>query len=467
MKKIIILVLFTFAFLRADNGFVVATKNSEDLTLSKGDFKILEFDKRIANILASDSSKLEVVFVKDDTNPLQTIKLYGKDIGFVKLHFTFSDNSTLSTRVNVVTNISKIVDVVHTINPQIKVEQAHGKVILTGKAKDTNEKNKIDELFEKAGIDIKKDLINLLEVEKPNKMIRIKLYVTEINNNDGLEIKNNWTVGYKNYVKSGVAVAGSQSYIDGLNGAVEGAVTLTGGLTAGANILGDRFNTGMTLNYLSSKGVATILDETELITLENKKATFHAGGNIYVKTQTTTSQGVPSTELKQIDYGLKLEAEVNNIINEEFVSLTITTKQDKIDWANAVDGIPGFNTQSIDTNVIIKDKATLVLGGLVNQNDAKNYLKIPFLGDIPILGALFRSKDFQSGKSELVFFIVPEIVDPSKNGDSKRLSETKIDILNANRRFEEKKDKVQEEQNISDTLNEEEIKSLKNGENNP
>jgi pilus assembly protein CpaC len=445
MKKILILIFLTLTLLYGDKDFIIKNEKSENVTLSKGDFKILQYDKRITNILASDSSKLEVIFLKDDENPLQTIKLYGKDIGFVKLLLTFSDNTTVATKVNIVSNISKLVDVIQIMDPEVIIEQAHGKVILTGYAKDTNEKTKIESLLQKGGIDTEKDLINLLEVRKPNKMIRIKLYVTEINNNDGLDIKNNWTVGYKNYVKSGVQVAGSQSYIDGLNGAVEGAVTLTGGLTAGANILGDRFNTGMTLNYLSSKGIATILDETELITLENKKATFHAGGNIYVKTQTTTSQGVPSTELKQIDYGLKLEAQVNSIINNEYVSLTITTKQDKIDWANAVDGIPGFNTQSIDTNVIIKDKATIILGGLVNQNDAKNYLKIPFLGDIPILGALFRSKSFQSGKSELVFFIVPEIVDPSTSGEVDKLTSTKENIAKVNGTYIEPSKKMAKE----------------------
>ena len=372
-----------------------------------------------------------------DFSQKNTIKLYGKNIGVGKLLVRLSDGSDETLYINIVPDLSKVIELAAMLNKDIIVEQSHEKVILRGFVRDENEKIKIEEMLSKAGIDIKKDLINLLEVRKPNKMIRIKLYIAEINNDDGLEIKNNWTVGYKNYARnygSGQeAVTGSQSFIPSLANSMDSAVTLTGGLTAGANLLGDRFNTGLTLNYLSSQGVATILDETELITLENKKATFHAGGNFYVRTQTTTDKGVPSTELKQIDYGLKLEAQVNSIINDEFVNLTITTKQDKVDWVNKVDDIPGFSTQSIDTNVIIKDKSTIVLGGLVNQNDAKNYWKIPFLGDIPVLGALFRSKSFQNGKSELVFFIVPEIVDPSLSGEGQRLVliKEKINTLNS------------------------------------
>jgi pilus assembly protein CpaC len=304
----------------------------------------------------------------------------------------------------------------------IIVHQANGKIILKGFATDTKEKLKIEKLFEKAGVNTAIDLLNLLEVRKPNKMVRIKLYVAEINNKDGYEIKNNWAMGYKNYTRNyGNDAVFEDGYIPALANTMDSAVTLTGGLTAGANLLGNGFNSGLTLNYLSSNGVATILDETELITLENKKSVFHAGGKIYVKTQTTTSEGLPSTELKEIDYGLKLEVEVNSIINDKYIDITITTRQDNINWTNQVEGIPSFTNQSINTYVIIKDKSTIVLGGLVNKNDAKNYWKIPLLGDIPILGTLFKSKDFQSGKSELVFFIIPQIVDPSKNINLERL----------------------------------------------
>ncbi len=215
-------------------------------------------------------------------------------------------------------------------------------------------------------------------------MVRIKLYVTEINNDDGYTIKNNWSVGYKNYTraytsdKEAAYNPTQQSFIPSVANItdtatiVDDAVTLTGGLTAAANLLGSRFNTQLTLNYLASEGIATVLDETELITLENKESVFHAGGTIYIKTQSTSAEGLPTSEVKPIDYGLKLEVKVNNIINDKYVDLTIKTKQDKIDWTDTrqVDGIPSFTKQSINTFAIIKNKATIFLGGLVNKNDA-------------------------------------------------------------------------------------------------
>ncbi len=210
------------------------------------------------------------------------------------------------------------------------------------------------------------------------------------------------------------------------------SVSLTGGLTGAANYLGKYFNAGLTLNYLSSKGVANILDETTLITLENKKAVFHAGGTIYLKVQTTTDQGVPSTEIQNINYGLQLDIQAKNIVNDDYVSLDIITKSTQIDWARTVDGIPSFTEKSIQTNVIAGNNATIILGGLINTQNSKDIDKIPLLGDIPILGYLFTSQAFREGKSELVFFITPEIIDPRNNNQNDLLLEKKDSINNVN-----------------------------------
>ena len=440
--KTLILTILSIQLLFASGGFVAKETQGKSVTLVKNDFKVLEFNKRIVDILVSDSKKLEVSFIKNKNKPLQTIKLFAKELGYSRLLITFSDRTKALHEINIVQNLSKIIEVIKLINNKVDVLQANGKVILKGVAKDTKEKDRIINLLTQAGINTQQDLINLLEVENPNKMIRIKLYVTEIDNSQGKDIKNNWIISSRNYTEAvganntyynmplnqmdSVNNQRSQNVNQALDSIVTNAVSLTGGLTGAANYLGEFFNVGLTLNYLSTKGVATVLDETELITLEDKKSVFHAGGKIYIKMQTTTAQGIPTTELKSIDYGLKLEVKVNNIINGEYVDMTITTRQDKINWSEQVEGIPGFSNQSIDTFAIVKNKATVVLGGLVNKNDAKNYWKVPVLGDIPILGELFKSKSFQSGKSELVFFIVPEIVDPSNNIQQKKLNLAKV-----------------------------------------
>ena len=456
--------------------------NEKIFSINKGSFTVTEFDKMIKNIKVSNEANIEIDFIDDHNKPLQAIKIFAKEVGSGNILITFVDYSTMHININIVENLATIISVAKQISPKLDITQTNGKVILKGSVQDEREKNKILDLFEKAGIDLTKDLVDLVNLENPDKMIKVKLYAVEINNNKGLDLKNNWYVSSKNYMEvknpdgtyynlpldkyntpfnssntttvtnnSGTSSTttdiknngNNSQYYDVnaqrntlVNGAIDNlmanAVTLTGGLTGAANYLGKHFNAGLTLNYLSSKGVANILDETTLITLENKKAEFHAGGTIYLKVQTTTDQGVPSTEIQDINYGLQLDIQAKNIVNDDYVSLDIITKSTQIDWTRTVDGIPSFTEKSIKTNVIAGNNSTIVLGGLINTQNSKDIDKIPLLGDIPILGYLFTSQAFREGKSELVFFITPEIIDPRNNNQNNLLLEKQNSINNVN-----------------------------------
>jgi pilus assembly protein CpaC len=122
-----------------------------------------------------------------------------------------------------------------------------------------------------------------------------------------------------------------------------------------------------------------------------------------------------------------------------------------------VDGIPNFTEKSITTNVIAGNKSTIILGGLVNRNNSKDIKKIPLLGDIPILGFLFTSKAFKEGKSELVFFITPEIVDPKLNNQKETfINKTKF-VKTIDNKFEEKVKEIKKEKEVSTKLSQEEL----------
>ena len=209
---------------------------------------------------------------------------------------------------------------------------------------------------------------------------------------------------------------------------MKNAVSLTGGLTAAANFLGKNFNAGLTINYLAKEGVANILDETTLITLENKKAIFHAGGTIYIRITKRNGDGI-TTDTKPIDYGLKLTISAKEVMDNEFISLTTHVESKEIDWKNQVDGIPGFKDKSVKTSVIIKNKSTIILGGLVNSKNSNADKKVPLLGDIPLLGFLFKSHSSNDTRKELVFFITPEIINASSNDQEDLLKHNKKAML--------------------------------------
>ncbi len=433
----ILIGLFSIINLCFSMELVQKELNEKDFSINKGSFKVAEFEKMIRNIKVSNEANIEIDFIDDNSKPLRAIKIFGKEIGNGNILVTFADYSTMHVNINIVENLSNIIIVAKHISPNLDIQQTNGKIILKGNIENQKTKDKILDLFKKAGVDIEKDLVDLANSVNPEKMIRLKLYAVEINNNKGLDLKNNWFISGKNYIQH-INTDGlynntplnpstqSKEYADannqrnvGVHDAIDklmtNAVSLTGGLTGAANYLGKYFNTGVTLNYLATEGVASILDETTLLTLENQEATFHAGGTIYLKVQTTTDQGVPSTEIQDINYGLQLDIKAQNIINDNYINLNILTKSTQIDWTKTVDGIPSFTEKSIKTNVVVGNQSTIILGGLISSANSKDIDKIPLLGDIPILGKLFTSQSFKEGKSELVFFITPEIVSPENN----------------------------------------------------
>lgn len=473
MKKVLILFLMITALFSSAKFQDLDLGIDNEVFMQKGSYKVLRFDNRISKIKIKDNTNIDVSFNKENSAPLQSIKIFAKEVGRTSLFITFDNGLNFQLNCFVTKDMSTISALAKSIASNLIVEQTKGKIILKGSTPNQKVKDQVLDMFEKAGIILKTDLIDLAVLENPDKMVKVKLYVVEIDNTKGLDLKNNWFASSKNYMQvvdsdglyyntslkdaNSANAQRSSSVHNAIDGLMTNAVSLTGGLTGAANYLGKYFNVGVTLNYLSSTGVANILDETTLITLENKESVFLAGGTVYVKVQTTTAEGLPSTDIKEIDYGLQLDIKVKNIVGDKFVNLEIVTKSTDVDFTNTVDGIPSFKEKSIETNVIAGNGSTIVLGGLISRNDAESVNKIPLLGDIPILGALFTSKSFQEGKSELVFFITPEIVDPKTN--------TQVNQFNNITKFRSKVDNkfVEEDKKREERLlKEAEEKSKKN-----
>ena len=462
ISKLLLIPLLLFINLFAkDIVLIDVGLNNQYLTMADKSYKVLQFKKRIKTIKVSDSSKLLVEFISHKEEPLTLLKVFASNVGNANALVTFYDSSTTHINFNIVNDLKAIINMIEVTYEGTKVHQIGDNIVLKGEVQNTKYKKKIYDILSKAGIDTEKNVIDTLNVLKPENMIRIKLYAVEINNTKGLTLKNNWYASSKNYMEvvdkdglyynlpakdqSSTNAQRNKNVNDTINTLMASSVSLTGGLTGAANYLGKYFNAGWTLQYLQTKGVARVLDETTLITTEGNSADFHAGGYITVKTSTTSAEGIPITELKEINYGLKLNFEVNEIVKDQFMNLKINTEQSDTDWANTVDGIPSIKKKSVQTNVVAVNKATIIIGGLVQRDQGQTLSKIPLLGDIPILGKLFKSEDFQNGHSELAFFVTPEIVDTTTNNQLDQLIQVQDDIKQLSDEYDEEKQKAKEE----------------------
>lgn len=171
------------------------------------------------------------------------------------------------------------------------------------------------------------------------------------------------------------------------------------------------------IEMLAENGDARIVASPKLSAKSGEEATFHVGGEFPIPV--VDRFGRPSVQFK--DYGVVLEilpiVDSNNVINTR-----VNSELSSIDFATQVNDIPGVTTRKTDTIVNLNNGDTLVLSGLALIETSNSVSKLPGLGDIPLVGGLFRSTDKNVDSKELVVFVTPYIVDAKSNTNQKVLS---------------------------------------------
>ena len=193
------------------------------------------------------------------------------------------------------------------------------------------------------------------------------------------------------------------------------------------------------INALTSTDRFRIASRPAVFTANNKKATIYNGTKIAVPTSTVTTLGgggsataTSGSQQSNIQYqDVVLKIEVVPLINSaKEISLQIVETNDTISPnSQAVGGgvqVPDINTQELNTTVIVPDRATILLGGLVTQQDTKNVAGVPFLSTIPLMGNLFKSTSDTVNRQELVVMIQPTIVE--NNMELGEASKTERDL---------------------------------------
>lgn len=170
---------------------------------------------------------------------------------------------------------------------------------------------------------------------------------------------------------------------------------------------------GVVLNALQTSGSVNIVSTPSVLTLDNEEAKIVVGRNVpFPVGQSQTSFGVPIVNYQREDVAITLK--VTPQINESnFVTLEVFQEVQEIegDVAAAGPGGPTTSKRSVENVVLVKDNQTIVIGGLISTTQNETETKIPILGDIPVLGVLFRGKTKQSRKTNMLIFLTPHIID--------------------------------------------------------
>ncbi len=259
------------------------------------------------------------------------------------------------------------------------------------------------------------------KLDIPRRMVYLEALIMEVDVEETFDVGVRWVAGGAFGDGTGRLVSGFGSNTDfGMFENTEGALPglapgfSLGVLKQGIEIGGVTFpNIAAVLSAYKTDDAINIISTPQILTTDNKKAEISVGENVpYITSQNTTDAGVSGQDYTQYEYrDVSTKLTITPHINQaDTLRLEIATEVIKLKGNDPDNFTPTTLKRTAETTVIVKDGDTVVIGGIIGQDAAEIEGKIPFLGDIPLLGWLFKSRSTLSQKTNMFIFITPRII---------------------------------------------------------
>jgi pilus assembly protein CpaC len=307
----------------------------------------------------------------------------------------------------------------------IKVTYTNNNVFLRGTVADLTSSERAVEIASTAG-----KVVNLLDVNVPRSepQILLKVRFAAVDRNLARQFGINlFDIGLGNVLGGVSAGQFSPPTLTGGSGGSSGSGSGVSGSTGSASFSqeGSIFaffpglNVGADIHALVTRGVVQMLAEPNVMASDGKEASFLAGGEFPYPVVSGTSSGSAAVSIEYKEYGVRLNF-IPTITPRGTIRLQVAPEVSALDYSNEVEisgfEVPGLTTRRVNTEVELKDGQTFIIGGLIDKNMTETFQKIPFLGDIPIIGKLFQSQIKNKTDTELIVLVTPEIVAPIPAG---------------------------------------------------
>ncbi len=293
----------------------------------------------------------------------------------------------------------------------LKVSSESGMIFLRGTVKDFNSSQRAVQIAATAG-----KVVNLLYVDVPEaeRQVLLKVRFASVDRNLAKSLGINiFSTGLLNTVGGITTGQFSPPSITGGAGVVPSA-----SITNDLNILAltpGNLPMGVTIQALESRGVVQVLAEPNVLALNGKEASFLAGGEYPYPVAQASGSGAAAITIQFKEYGIRLNF-IPTFTPRGTIRLQIAPEVSALDFADAVDiggfDVPAITSRKMKTEVELGDGQSFVLAGLLDNTETETFMKIPFLGDIPILGKFFQSIQKNKTNTELIVIVTPEIVSP-------------------------------------------------------
>ena len=400
-----------------------AYRPSTQVLLNVGEGQMVNLPRAVASVWTSNP-KVADVYV----NSKRQINLFGKDQGEATIIATAADGSVVyGAKVRVNQNISDINEILHQAMPyaNLNVRTVGQVAVINGTVASPEDAAQAEMLVKAAlnpGVDVSKSdaTLNIVPVSRVKVatplQVTLKVKVAEVSRDLLKQVGVNllsrdptsgfqFGIGQGNAGTFGSAASGTTAAVPkSFNIANAGTTLGAAGHLLGLDLLS-------TLNLAETDGLVTILAEPTLTALSGETASFLAGGEFPIPV--SQSLGAVTIEYKQYGVGL---AFTPIVLEDGRISMRVRPEVSELSDAGSVTlnnyVVPALTTRRAETTVELGSGQSFMIAGLLRNTNSNTLNKAPLLGDLPILGALFRSTKFRRQETELVIIVTPYLVRP-------------------------------------------------------
>ena len=407
----------------AESVQVIRKGTGRDLSITMNQAVVVESDVPFAELSIANPAIADFSTLSD-----RTIYVLGKSPGRTTLTLLDASGRLITNvEVRVSADISEFKERLRQILPdeRIEVRTANDGIVLSGTVSSTTRMDRAIELAQRYAPE---RVSNLLSVSG-KQQVMLKVRFAEMQRTVSKALGTSLSIDGRS--NSGVGVIGGTNttntqagVLNTLSGAIPNVQANNGAVAFGFDV--GSVEVGILLEALESKGVVRTLAEPNLTALSGQEAKFLAGGEYPIPV--AQENGVTTIEFKP--FGVELNF-IPRVVDDGVINLELAAAVSSIDTANSITAngltVNAFRRRDTSTTVAMRDGQSFAIAGLLQDDFRDNNGQVPWLGDVPVLGALFRSAEYARAQTELVIIVSAHLVTPTQ-GEALALPTDRVKI---------------------------------------
>jgi pilus assembly protein CpaC len=399
----------------------VAGANAADRFIDVSSSKLHRVFIPISQSLTIDvSANLGDIVIGDskiaDAQPMTDRSLYiiGKGIGTTTVNLFGEDKRTLGViQVEVGYDVRDMASAIKQVAPNshITVGSLNGKVRLGGTVKDAATLAKIVDVAQQYGPDAVINSVQLEDGQQVNLAVRVLEAKRSAGRDLGVSIRTTNSSGTTRF-GTGDAAADDKKVVAGAGNIITGLLSGSDPFAALiARVIDSKVDVDLVIEALEAKNAVRTLAEPNLTTLSGETASFNAGGEVPIRQ--VNSDGQVNIVYKQFGVNLQFTP---TVLNDDTINIRLAPEVSDLNGFTP-NNDPIFTTRKLESTVELRDGQSFAVGGLMSSKNTKLQNQVPWLGQVPIVGALFRNSSTQKEDTELVVIVTPHLVRPTGPGE--------------------------------------------------